>query len=129
MKNGVCLKCGVNAFLRIYQRTDEDFYLFCYERQPDCQILEYQNMVIIISLSVRFMCCRPIPPPLSEHSQSNTRWQWLGYGLCLGYMGEIERACAMPSHKRFHVTSESKTSEASRNFCNNKKRPAADAAS
>ena len=28
-KNGVCLKCGVNAFLRIYQGTDEDFHSFC----------------------------------------------------------------------------------------------------
>ena len=59
-------------------------------------VLEYSNMVITISLSVGCMCCPPIPPPLSGRSQSDTRWRWLGYTVRLGYMGKIERACAVP---------------------------------
>ena len=39
---------------------------------------------------------------------------------CLSYMGEIERVCATPSHKRFLGASESGTSEASINLKKNK---------
>ena len=58
-----------------------EFSLILLKIQPDCQVLEYQNMVITISLSVECMCCPLIPPPLPGHSQSDTRWQWLGHRL------------------------------------------------
>ena len=82
MKNGVCLKCGVNAFLRIYQGADEGFTHSVKKTNglPGLGILKYGNT---ISLSVECMRCPPIPPPLSGHSQSDTRWQWLGYRLVL----------------------------------------------
>ena len=91
-----------------------DVSLILLKRQPDIQVLEYQNMVITISLSIGCMCCPPIPPPLSGYSQSqsDTRWQWLVAVLAIWVKSVHACVCQL---QRFLGASESRTCEASTN--------------
>ena len=100
MKDGVCLRCGVNAFFWIYQGTDECFThsvkkttgLTC------LGILKHGNY----DLSIRWMSVLSTDTLAIIRAQSKRHALAVAWILsCLGDMGERERARAMSSHIRF----------------------------
>ena len=74
-------------------------------------------MLIKYDLTIRWMYVLSTDTPTIIRAQSKRQTLAVArIPSCLVYMGQTERACAMPSHKQFLGASESETSEVSRNF-------------
>ena len=106
VKRGVCLKCGVNTFFRIYQATDEYFTHSVKKTTglPCLGILKHGNY----DLTIRWMYVLSTDTPTIIRAQSKPHT--LAVARILSYLddiGERQRAYAMPSHKRFLGASES----------------------
>ena len=99
--------------LKIYQGTDMRVFTHSVKKTtglPGIGIRKHGNY----DLTIRWMYVLSDTPTIIQAQSNRHTLAVARIPSCLGYMGETERACAMPRHKQFFGASESSTCEASR---------------